>query len=248
MGLREIEARHGRPGDATRLDDGVWLIDLGFQGYGGVVAAYLLWDGEEAALIETGPTATLPALLAGVRAAGVDPARLRHLLVTHIHLDHSGGAGVLARELPEVRVYVHPVGAPHLIDPSRLVASAARLYGDRMDALWGEVAPVPAERVIELTDGATVAVAGRTLTALATPGHASHHHCYWDPARAALFTGDVGGVRMAGTNFACPPPPPPELDPRRGRRASPGCAPSTPSASTSRTADRSTTWRRISTN
>jgi glyoxylase-like metal-dependent hydrolase (beta-lactamase superfamily II) len=189
------------------------MIDLGFQGRRGVIAAFLLANGDELALIETGPASTLPALLAGIRVAGFDPARLTRLLVTHIHLDHAGAAGVLARELPDAVVRVHPVGAPHLVDPARLVASAARLYGDRMDALWGEVAPVPAERVVALEDGETLAVAGRVVTALFTPGHASHHVAYWDAAQGAAYTGDVGGVRMAGTGYVCPPPPPPELDP-----------------------------------
>jgi glyoxylase-like metal-dependent hydrolase (beta-lactamase superfamily II) len=217
--LAAIARRHGGPGDATLVDDDVWMIDLKFQGYRGVIAAYLIRDGDEAALIETGPTATLPALLAGIEAAGVDLSRVRKLLVTHIHLDHSGAAGVLMRALPHARVFVHPVGAPHLIDPTRLVASATRLYTDRMDTLWGEVAPVAAARVVELKDGDRVAIGGRTLVALDTPGHATHHLCYWEAARAALFTGDVGGVRMAGTTYACPPPPPPELDPEAWARS-----------------------------
>lgn len=205
---------YGEPGRVTPIDDGLWAIDLGFQGREGVVAAFLLAAGDELALIETGPSSTLPALLAGVRAAGFDPARLTHLLVTHIHLDHSGAAGVLLRDhAPGAVVRVHPVGAPHLVDPARLLASATRLYGDRMDALWGEVAPVPAERVAALEDAVPFAVGGRVLSALFTPGHASHHVVYWDPARATLFTGDTGGVRMAGTGYTCPPCPPPELDP-----------------------------------
>ena len=199
--------------DVVALDDGVWMIDLGFQGRRGVVAAFLLAGGDELALVETGPASTLPALLAGIRAAGFDPARLTQVLVTHIHLDHAGAAGILAREVPEVVVHVHPVGAPHLIDPARLLASAGRLYGDRMDALWGETLPVRAERVIPLDDGQPLAVAGRVLMAVFTPGHASHHAAFWDAASGALFTGDVGGVRMAGTGYACPPAPPPELDP-----------------------------------
>ena len=200
-------------GDATPLDDGVWMIDLGFQGRRGVVAAFLLAGGDELALIETGPASTLPALRAGIWAAGFDPARLTRLLVTHIHLDHSGAAGVLTRDLPDVVVHVHPVGAPHLIDPSRLVASAGRLYGDRMDALWGEVAPIPAERIVALGDGETLSVAGRVLTAVFTPGHASHHVAYWDAVGGTAYTGDVGGVGMAGTGYVCPPAPPPDLDP-----------------------------------
>ena len=199
-------------GTATRLDDGVWLIDLGFQGHAGVVAAYLLAGAGELALIETGPTSTLAALVRGIAAAGFAPDDLTHLLVTHIHLDHAGAAGPLVRRWPKLTVRVHPVGAPHLIDPAKLVASAGRIYGDRMEALWGEVAPVPADRVVPVNDGETIAVAGRTLRAIFTPGHASHHVAYWDEAAGGVFTGDVGGVRMPGTGYNCPPTPPPDLD------------------------------------
>ncbi len=209
----ETTATYGQPGRVTLLADGLWMIDLGFQGREGVIAAYLIREGNSLALIETGPSSTLPQLLAGIRTAGFEPADLGQILVTHIHLDHSGGAGVLLRHAPEAIVRVHPIGAPHLIDPARLVASATRLYGDRMEALWGEVAPVPADRVVPLDDGMPFAVGGRLLTAIYTPGHASHHVTYWDPEGSMAFTGDAGGVRMAGTSYVCPPAPPPELNP-----------------------------------
>ena len=203
----------GGAGTATLLGDGLWAIDLGFQGQAGVIAVYLLAGNGEVALIETGPASTLPALRAGIRAAGFDPADVGRALVTHIHLDHSGAAGVLAREAPALAVSVHPLGAPHLLDPTRLVASAGRLYGDRMDTLWGEVAPLPAERVVPLADGESVAVAGRVLTAIYTPGHAAHHVAFWDAAAGIAFTGDAGGVRVQRTGYVCPPTPPPEFDP-----------------------------------
>jgi glyoxylase-like metal-dependent hydrolase (beta-lactamase superfamily II) len=198
---------------ATQVDDGVWLIDLGFQGRRGVVAAYLLAGGGDLALIETGPSTTLPNLEAGIRAAGFVPEGLTHLLLTHIHLDHAGAAGPLVRSYPRARVFVHPVGAPHLIDPTKLLASATRIYGDQMGPLWGEVAPVPAGRVVALTDDGELRVAGRTLRVLFTPGHASHHVAYGDAETGAAFTGDVGGIRMPGTAYVCPPTPPPDLDP-----------------------------------
>ena len=204
----------GEPGRVTPRGDGLWQIDLGFRGREGVIAAYLLAGADELALVETGPTSTLSALLAGIREAGFDPVRLNRIFVSHIHLDHSGAAGVLLRDhAPDAVVHVHPLGAPHLIDPSRLVASASRLYGERMDDLWGEVAPIPAERVVSWSDGDSVETGGRPLTGLFTPGHAAHHVVLWDPFRGVAFTGDVGGVRMAGTGYALPPAPPPEVDP-----------------------------------
>ena len=204
----------GTPGRTTPQGHGLWMIDLGFQDREGVIAAYLIDAGDALALIETGPSSTLPRLLAGIRAAGFDPADVTDIVVSHIHLDHSGAAGVLLRDhMPKATVRVHPVGAPHLIDPAKLIASAARLYTDRMDALWGEIAPVPAERVVALEDAMPFGVGGRLLTALFTAGHASHHVVVWDPTLGVAFTGDVGGVRMAGTGFNLPPAPPPEVDP-----------------------------------
>jgi glyoxylase-like metal-dependent hydrolase (beta-lactamase superfamily II) len=203
-----------QPEDVARqVDDGVWLLDLGFQGRRGVVAAYLLAGDGDLALIETGPSTTLPALRDGVRAAGFTPDQLTHLLVTHIHLDHAGAAGPLARELPSAKVYVHPFGAPHMVDPTKLLASAARIYGDQMDSLWGEVAPIAADQVVALADDEELRVAGRRLRVLFTPGHASHHVTYADEAAGAAYTGDVGGIRMPGTDYVCPPTPPPDLDP-----------------------------------
>lgn len=200
-------------GTATEIAERVWAIDLGFQGWDKVVYAYLLTSPDELALIETGPASTLPALYSGIAAAGFDVGLLRKILVSHIHLDHSGGAGAIVRDYPDVDVLVHPVGAAHLIDPSRLVNSAARLYGDRMDELWGEVVPVPEERVVPLRDGETLDAGGHVLSVLFTAGHASHHVAYWEPDLSLLFTGDVGGVRMPGSGYVLPPAPPPELAP-----------------------------------
>ncbi|MFM9105521.1 MAG: MBL fold metallo-hydrolase [Chloroflexota bacterium] len=205
---------YGQPGRVTGHGDGLWQIDLGFQQREGVIAAYLLRGDDGLALVETGPSSTLPHLLAGIREAGFEPAEIGQIIVSHIHLDHSGAAGVLLRDhAPRAVVRVHPVGAPHLIDPGKLIASATRLYTDRMDALWGEIAPVPADRVVALEDGMPFEVGGRPLTALFTPGHASHHITLWDPTRSAAFTGDVGGVRMQHTRFNLPPAPPPEVNP-----------------------------------
>ncbi|HEX7587884.1 MAG TPA: MBL fold metallo-hydrolase [Anaerolineae bacterium] len=194
------------------LTEKITAIDLQFQGRPEVIAAYLFYDGSEAALIETGPTTTVETLLEGIQAAGVPVEELRQLIVTHIHLDHAGAAGVLVRRFPWLRVYVHPVGAPHLMDPSKLLASAARLYGDKLDSLWGPVVAVPAESIVVVNDGDQIKLPGTNLSAFDTPGHARHHHAYLDMRSNLLFTGDVGGVRMPGVRYVRPPTPPPELD------------------------------------
>jgi glyoxylase-like metal-dependent hydrolase (beta-lactamase superfamily II) len=197
---------------ATRVDPDLWRLDLEFQGRPGVVAAYLITSPQGHTLVETGPGSTLPALERAVAAAGVRLEEITQLAVTHIHLDHAGAAGSLLRRLPEARLYVHPVGAPHMIDPSKLLASATRIYGDRMDLLWGAFEPCPADRVILLEDGAELRCGARTLRALHTPGHASHHIAFHDPERGTLFTGDVAGVRLQGSSYVRPPTPPPDID------------------------------------
>jgi len=194
-----------------RIADDLIVIDVHYNQTPQVIGSYLLL-GERPALIETGPTSTLETLLAGVREAGVEPRDLRAVAVTHIHLDHAGGAGTLAQRFPELEVYVHPVGAPHLIDPARLVASAARLYGDALHRLFGDVAPVPERQVKVLHDGEQVLLGSRRLVALDTPGHASHHHAFWDPPSADLFTGDIAGVALPGSRYVRAPTPPPQLD------------------------------------
>lgn len=196
----------------TPLDDGLSAIDLRFQGFPQAIASYLIQDAGQIALIDTGPTSTLPALLEGLTQAGVAPEEVSAVLLTHIHLDHAGAAGSFLRRFPRAHLYVHPAGAPHLIDPSRLLASAGRLYGDRMETLWGAVEPVPAERVTVLDDTEVVRVGGRQLRALHTPGHASHHVVFHDETRQEVFTGDLAGVRLPGTSYVRPPTMPPELD------------------------------------
>jgi glyoxylase-like metal-dependent hydrolase (beta-lactamase superfamily II) len=195
------------------LGPGIWQIDLGFQDRREIIAAYLLQHGSELALIETGPASTVEQLRTGLASLGLSPEDISTIAVTHIHLDHAGAAGVLARMSPRVRVHVHPFGAPHLIDPSKLVASATRIYGDQMQTLWGEIAPIPADQVVPLDDGSTIEVAGRSLRVIFTPGHAWHHVALHDPDSGFLFTGDAAGIRMPGDGYICPPTPPPDLDP-----------------------------------
>ena len=197
---------------ATQLDSALWRLDLDFQGAPQVIAAFLATSPRGHTLIETGPGSTLAALERGVHAAGARFEDISRILVTHIHLDHAGAAGTLLRRLPDARLFVHPLGAPHMIDPSKLLRSATRIYGDRMDVLWGAFEPCPAERVTLLDDGAEVECSGRTLVALHTPGHASHHIAFHDPERHTAFTGDVGGVRLEGASYVRPPTPPPDID------------------------------------
>ncbi len=197
---------------ARQLAKGVWLLDTGFQGRGGVVAAFLLIGSEGLTLVETGASSTLDNLRAAVALTGHDLSELKHILVTHIHLDHAGAAGALVREFPHVDVRVHPFGVPHLVDPSKLVSSAARIYGDKMEGLWGEVVPIPEAQVREVNDGELLKVSGRRLMTVFSPGHAPHHVAYFDLDTRIAFTGDASGVRMAETEYVAAPTPPPDLD------------------------------------
>ncbi len=194
-----------------RLDDDLVLIDTGYCRTPAAIGVYLL-PGEYPALIETGPASTVEVMLEGVHAAGCDPQDLRAVAVTHIHLDHAGAAGALVRRFPHLEVWVHPAGAPHLADPSRLIASARRLYGGDLDALLGEPEPVPADRVRLLQDGAQIRLGSRRLRSLDTPGHARHHLVLLDESSGDLFTGDAAGICLPGSRYVLPPTPPPELD------------------------------------
>ena len=196
----------------TAVRPGLHCIDLYFQGEPGVIAAYLLESDGEYALIETGPSSTLPALLDGLARIGVPMDAISKLLVTHIHLDHAGAAGTLIRRYPHLRLYVHEVGAPHMIDPAKLVSSATRIYGDRIESLWGDFEPVPPERLTALTDGSTVSIGSVRLEALYTPGHASHHVAYYHQERGEVFSGDVAAVRLQPLDYVRPPTPPPDID------------------------------------
>lgn len=198
-------------GVARQLADDLWLIDTQFQDERQIIASYLIVGERGLALVDVGSAATVDALLAGVRAAGFDPVDITHLLLTHVHLDHAGAAGALVQRLPRARVYVHRIGAPHLIDPTRLMSSAARIYGDRMERLWGHMAPVPEDRLDIVDDGDEIRVGARTLRALYTPGHAIHHIALYDEAHGVAFPGDVAGVSIEGVNFVRPPTPPPDL-------------------------------------
>ena len=180
-------------------------IDLRFGGRERVIGVYLLETDDGPALFDCGPATCAPRLKKGLRERGLALTALRHLLLSHIHLDHAGAAGVLVREHPGLRVHLSEVGAPHLVDPARLERSARRLYGAEFDTLWGELAPVP-ERNVD--------VVGRDVLGLEcfpSPGHARHHVCYVD-RDGTLYAGDAAGVRIQPDRFVMPPTPPPEID------------------------------------
>ena len=186
-------------------------IDLLHGGQPRSIGTYLLETEDGLALFDCGPTSCIPALEAGLAEQGVELGDVRHLLLSHIHLDPAGAAGVLALEHPELNVWVSEVGAPHLVDPSRLERSARRLYGDAFDELWGELAPVPQKNVRACVDS-TQAASGRAagLEVFATPGHASHHVCFFDGS--TLYAGDAAGVRIQPGRTVLPPTPPPDVD------------------------------------
>ena len=180
-------------------------IDLLHQGVERVIACYLLDTRDGPALFDCGPGTTVDALKSELRARGLELRDVRHLLLSHIHLDHAGAAGVLVREHPDLQVHVSEIGAPHLVDPERLERSARRLYGDLFDPLWGELAPVPAENVHVVGED----VLG--LECFPAPGHASHHVAYLADD-GTLYAGDAAGVRIQPGRFVLPPTPPPDID------------------------------------
>jgi glyoxylase-like metal-dependent hydrolase (beta-lactamase superfamily II) len=174
-------------------------IDVMHLGRPHVIGCWQVGD----VLVDPGPESSVHTLLEALGAA-----RPRALLLTHIHLDHAAATGALVRRWPDLEVYVHERGAPHLVDPSRLLASAERLYGEQMETLWGEIVPVPEANVRPLTGGETIL----GMRVAYTPGHASHHVCYLHEDSGTAFVGDVAAVLIPGTNLVVPPTPPPDID------------------------------------
>lgn len=185
----------------------VITLDLNFMGVSGTIAAYLIPHAQGAILVECGPSSTLPALQAGLEAYGLTASDVTDVLLTHIHLDHAGAAGWLARQ--GARIHVHPAGAPHLCDPEKLLNSAQRIYGDTMQTLWGEFLAVPPERLHIPQNGDDIEIGGLHLRAIDTPGHAEHHFVY--VLDDLCFSGDIGGVRVGNMRHLRLPMPPPEL-------------------------------------
>lgn len=197
---------------------GISVIDTGF-GRPRLAAAYLLVEQGRAAFVDTGTNHSVTNLLATLRAQGLQPADVDWLIVTHVHLDHAGGAGLLLAQLPNARLVVHPRGARHLADPSQLMAGVRSVYGDGMVARdYGELVPVSQERILAVEDGNVLHLADRPLRFLDTPGHARHHFCVWDERSGSCFAGDTLGVcyeelRAAGSHYALPSTSPVQFDP-----------------------------------
>jgi glyoxylase-like metal-dependent hydrolase (beta-lactamase superfamily II) len=199
------------------LATGISYIDVNFLGVPGIIATAVLHGPGGVALIDPGPASTLPALRAALAQAGIGLTDVRSIVLTHIHLDHAGATGTIVQEHPDVRVYVHEKGAPHMIDPGKLLASATRLWGADMDRLWGEVRPVPTEVVVSLAGGERIDAAGRDLTVAYTPGHASHHVSFYNADSGVAFVGDTAGICLGRDGFVLPPTPPPDIDPEAWR-------------------------------
>jgi glyoxylase-like metal-dependent hydrolase (beta-lactamase superfamily II) len=187
----------------------IQVIDTRMHGLPGITGAFLITD-EKTALIETGPKSTVEHVLNGLRDAGIES--LDWIIVTHIHLDHAGAAGTLAKHFPEARVAVHEVGVRHLVDPSKLWSSASRIYGDAMERMWGGIDPLPEERIVSLSDGDKIELGATTFQAVDTPGHAGHHHAFLDASSGIAFVGDALGVRLPDVGVMRPATPPPEFD------------------------------------
>lgn len=186
----------------------VKVIDLLFQEKSQAIACYLIPHPDGVILVESGPGSTLPNLEKSLNDLGYDLRHITDVFLTHIHLDHAGASGFLASL--DANIYVHPFGAKHLADPAKLINSAERIYGNRMEKLWGEILSVPQSKIRLISDGEIVKIRGNQIRCIFTPGHAEHHACYL--FEGICFTGDIGGIRIPGNQYVRIPMPPPELD------------------------------------
>ena len=193
------------------LSHGLSWIDLEFRGRRKVIATVLAQGAGGAALIDPGPASCLETLDRGLQASGVAWDAVWHILLTHVHLDHAGAAGTIVRAHPHVKVVVHERGAKHMADPARLIDSATRIYGGRMNELWGEIAPVPAASLTPVSGGERLEAGGRVFDVAYTPGHAAHHVSYFDASSGVAFVGDTAGV-CVDEGYVLPPTPPPDID------------------------------------
>ena len=186
-------------------------LDTHHLGRSHVIAAHLL-HGDAPALLDPGPTSTLATVEACLAEHGLTLGDLQAIVLTHIHLDHAGASGTIIARHPHIRLYVHERGAPHMINPERLMNSATQLYGSLMERLWGAMVPVPSEQVTVLRGGETIAIGERRLQVFDSPGHANHHLCYLDETSGTAFVGDTCGVRLPGYAAVRPATPPPDIN------------------------------------
>ena len=193
----------------------ITTLDLNFQGTPHAIASYLIRHSAGAVLVESGPGSCLNSLRSGLAAEGLSVRDVTHVLLTHIHLDHAGAAGWLASQGAEI--IVHPVGAPHMLRPEKLLASAGRIYGEQMERLWGEFLPVPEARLRIVQDEEEITIGALKFLPVNTPGHAEHHYAYL--LEDLCFTGDIGGVRIPGPPYLRLPLPPPEINLERWRES-----------------------------
>ena len=193
------------------LSHGLSYFDLDFLGRAHAIASAVIQSAGSAAIVDPGPTTCLPTLELGLQEHGVRWSDVRHILLTHIHLDHAGATGTILRAHPHIKVFVHERGAVHMADPQKLIDSAARLYGDRMALLWGDIAPVPLANLVTLSGGERIEAGGRSFEVAYTPGHASHHVSFFDRASGVAFVGDTAGVCI-DNGYVVPPTPPPDID------------------------------------
>jgi len=187
------------------FDAGITAVDTEYV-RPGLDASHLVVHGGRAAFVDTGTSRSVPLLLAALEAKGLEPGQVDWVLVTHVHLDHAGGAGALMAELPNATAVLHPRGARHMVDPSRLIEGSKAVYGEAaFDALYGEIRPIPEARIRTVEDGERLSLAGRELEFIHTEGHARHHYCIIDPAAAAVFTGDCFGISYRELDTAAGP-------------------------------------------
>ena len=191
--------------------DDITILDTNWVGRPHSVAAALLESAGHRAIIDPGPESTYATLRERLQSRGVSVAQLDAILLTHIHLDHAGASGSLVRDNPRLAVYVHTLGAPHMIDPAKLLASAARLWPDNLHQLFGETLPVPKENLRILEGGETLTLGARKLEVAYTPGHASHHVSYFDATGGVAFVGDTTGIRIDNGPYILPATPPPDI-------------------------------------
>jgi len=190
----------------------ITTLDNLWTGRPHTIAAALLESDGHRSIVDPGPGSTLETFHQQLQAHGLGVRDIDAILLTHIHLDHAGATGALVRENPRLAVYVHKLGAPHVIDPSKLLASAQRLWPNDLQRLFGEALPVPAENLRILEGGETLTLGSRKVEVVYTPGHASHHVSYFDQAEGVAFVGDTAGVRIEGNSYAMPATPPPDID------------------------------------